>query len=88
MRKKIFAALVVAAGVAFAGYNTIKSQNEGKALSDLIGANVEALASGETDSGGNTFYCCGNTGTCAKGTDAETGEEFIIHGTLQSSPCK
>lgn len=50
MRKKIFAALVIAAGVAFAGYNTLKSQDSGKALSDLIGANIEALASGETGS--------------------------------------
>lgn len=88
MRKKLFAALIIAAGIAFAGYNVAQSQNEKNSLSDLLTANVEALAGGETDSGGSTFYCCGNTGTCAKGTDSETGEEFVIHGTLQKKPCK
>lgn len=34
---------------------------------DLALANVEALANDE--SGGSTFYCCGNTSTCAKGKD-------------------
>lgn len=48
MRKKIFAVLVVAVGVAFAGYNMMQSQNEGKALSDLALANVEALANDES----------------------------------------
>lgn len=44
MRKKIFAALLVAVGVAFAGYNVMQSQNEKNLLTDLALANVEALA--------------------------------------------
>lgn len=47
MRKKVFAALVVAVGVAFAGYNIVQSQNEKSTLSELALANVEALARGE-----------------------------------------
>lgn len=56
MRRKIFAVLVVAVGVAFAGYNMVKLQNEGKALSDLVLANMEALAS-------DTEYEIGSPGT-------------------------
>lgn len=51
MRKKLFAALVVAAGVAFAGYNMVQSQNEKNSLSDLLMANVEALAGDEYEIG-------------------------------------
>lgn len=47
MRKKILAAFVVAAGVAFAGYNMIQTQNEKDALADILMANVEALADDE-----------------------------------------
>lgn len=47
MRKKIFVVLVVAVGVAFAGYNMMQSQNDGKTLSNLALANVEALATPE-----------------------------------------
>jgi len=41
--------------------------------------NIEALASENSKS---DFYCCGNSGTCA------TGPNFVIHGTLSTSPCK
>ena len=52
-------------------------------------ANVEALTDiNETDSSGQTLYCCGNEDTCAKGEDEDTGEEFIIHGVLSSKKCK
>lgn len=62
MRKKIFAALVVAAGVAFAGYNTIKSQNGKNMLSSLALANIEALARGEIP---EVDITCGSTsGKC------------------------
>lgn len=54
MRKKLFAALIVAAGIAFAGYNVAQSQNEKNSLSDLLMANVEALARDEANSNGNT----------------------------------
>ncbi|WP_455592668.1 NVEALA domain-containing protein [Bacteroides sp.] len=47
MRKKLFAALIVAAGMMFAGYNIVQSQNSKNSLSDLLTANVEALARGE-----------------------------------------
>lgn len=47
MGKKIFAALVVVVCVGFAGYNVMQSQNDKDALSDLLMANVEALADDE-----------------------------------------
>lgn len=50
MRKKILAALVVAAGVAFAGYNVMQSQSDKNLVSDLLMANVEALAADESGS--------------------------------------
>ena len=58
-------------------------------MSELAMANVEALADiNETDSSGQTLYCCGNEDTCANGEDEDTGEEFIIHGVLSSKKCK
>lgn len=50
MKKKIFTTLVIAVSVAFAGYNMMKSQNDGKKLSDLVSTNIEALAMGEGNS--------------------------------------
>lgn len=47
MGKKIFAALVVAVCVGFAGYNVMQSHDDKDALSDLLMANVEALADDE-----------------------------------------
>lgn len=44
MGKKIFAAFVVAVCVGFAGYNVMQSQTDKNMLSDLLLANVEALA--------------------------------------------
>lgn len=69
MRKKIFAALVVAAGVAFAGYNTLKLQDDEKMLSDLVLANVEALARGELPEveitcGATSGKCWAPSGDC------------------------
>ena len=83
MGKKIFATLIVAVVATFAGYNIYQS------MSEVAMANVEALADiNETDSSGQTLYCCGNEDTCAKGEDEDTGEEFIIHGVLSSKKCK
>lgn len=48
MKKKIVGVIAVVAIAAMAGYNVYSSQNDGK-LSDLALANVEALASGESD---------------------------------------
>ena len=89
MGKKIFATLIVAVVATFAGYNIYQSQRAEVTMSDLAMANVEALADiNETDSSGQTLYCCGNEDTCAKGEDEDTGEEFIIHGVLSSKKCK
>ena len=55
MSKKIFAALIVAVVATFAGYNIYQSQKTEKIVSDLVIANVEALA-GDTE-GGATITC-------------------------------
>lgn len=81
--KKFFGIIAIVAVVAAISWNLSQSQNEIE-LSDLALTNVEALARGE---GPQTYYCCGNTGTCAKGTNSETGKEFIIHGRLSTNPC-
>ena len=89
MGKKIFATLIVAVVATFAGYNIYQSQRAKNTMSELAMANVEALADiNETDSSGQTLYCCGNEDTYAKGEDEDTGEEFIIHGVLSSKKCK
>lgn len=51
MRKKLLAAFIVAAGVAFTGYNMMQAKNDKNTLSDLFTTNVEALAMGESGSG-------------------------------------
>lgn len=48
MRKKVLAALVVAVGVAFAGYNIVQAQKTVSLLSDLRLINVEAMAQDES----------------------------------------
>ena len=86
--KKMIKIAFVAAFAAIAGYGVYANQKS-EVLSDLTLANVEALADiNETDSSGQTLYCCGNEDTCAKGEDEDTGEEFIIHGVLSSKKCK
>ena len=67
------------------GYNVYSNQNS-EMISTLSFNNIEALASDESD-GDKIFYCCVNTGVCAKGPDADTGEEIIIHGKLSKKPC-
>ena len=60
MGKKIFATLIVAVVATFAGYNIYQSQRAKNTMSELAMANVEALADiNETDSSGQTLYCCG-----------------------------
>lgn len=83
MGKKIIGVIAFTAIAVVAGWNFQRNINK-MDLSDLAIANVEALANGE--SGTSTFYCCGNTCTCAKGTD-QNGNEFIIHGHLSTNPC-
>ena len=62
MSKKVFAALIVAVVATFAGYNIYQSQRAEKIVSDLVMANVEALA-GDTE-GGATITC---SRTCSDG---------------------
>lgn len=57
MRKKIFAAMIVAVIAMFAGYNMYQSQRAESTMSNLALANVEALADEEV-MGGN---CEGST---------------------------
>ena len=86
MKKKILSGLFASALLIAAAIGAMESKKSEAGLSDLAMANVEALATREGP--GYTFYCCGNTNTCAKGIDQDTGNEFIIHGTLKSNPCK
>lgn len=88
MRKKILAAFIVAAGVAFAGYNMIQSQNEKDALADILMANVEALASDE--SGGNTVTCYSSSSAKSGATYYDCGNcsrQFNSKGRGDSSTC-
>lgn len=64
MKKKIFATLVVAVGVAFAGYNMMKSQNEKNVMPDLLLANVEALAASRGEIPEVEITCGGSGGRC------------------------
>lgn len=76
MRKKIFAALVVAVGVGFAGYNVMQTQKDKDALSDLLIANVEALADDEAPSG----YSCSVSRDCGGGATVScTGTQKCEH---------
>lgn len=58
--KKIIKIIFVTAFATMAGYGVYTNQKT-DAMSDLVLANVEALA--QDESGGNV-YCCGNYGTC------------------------
>lgn len=58
--KKIIKIAFVAAFAAVTGYGVYTNQRT-ETMSDLMLANVEALASGES---GQNVYCCGNYGDC------------------------
>ena len=60
MRREKIVIFAFFMAVAFMSYNVLQRKDR-KVMSDLLLANVEALAQGE--SGGNV-YCCGNYGTC------------------------
>ena len=78
MSKKIFAALIVAVVVTFAGYNIYQSQRTEVTMSDLVMANVEALADSRESSAdctfvnvsydqySNTLHCSGNGTLCCR----------------------
>lgn len=56
MKKKNYVTLIIAVAAMLAGYNIYATQN-GKKISDLILANVEALANDESDAGGGDWFC-------------------------------
>lgn len=88
MGKKIFAALVVAVGVGFAGYNMMQSQNDKDALSDLLMANVEALANDEAQ--GNSVTCYSSSRSKSGSTYYDCGgctRQFNSEGRGSSSTC-
>lgn len=88
MRKKIFAALVVAVCVGFAGYNVMKSQNDKGALSDLLMANVEALA--DDEGSGNSVTCYSSSRSKSGSTYYDCGgctRQFNSEGRGSSSTC-
>lgn len=73
MKKYIIRTAFIAAFALMAGYSVYTSQ-QGKTMSDLALANVEALADGENDNqgtlygnpSGTRFCCCpGSTRTCS-----------------------
>lgn len=85
MKKKVIDVLAVVVITAIWGYNVCTSQNNVR-LSNLALNNVEALADNENE-GNIILYCCGNIGVCAKGPDADTGQEIFMRGTLSTKPC-
>lgn len=81
MRKKFFKVALMAAVVAVAGYGVYQTQQEGP-MSEVMLANVEALARGE----GDRIYCCGNNGDCMEVLGPD-GSEHIVAGLKLSVPC-
>lgn len=84
MRKKIFAAMIVAVIAIFAGYNIFQSQRAENTMSDLAMANVEALAFGEDNTGEDV--------DCFKNISSPTEDEYhndpSLYATVTScSPC-
>ncbi|RHL12963.1 MULTISPECIES: NVEALA domain-containing protein [Bacteroides] len=73
----------VAAFVTVAGYSVYSSQKS-DAMSNLMLANVEALAGGEGS--GSDIYCCGNSGVCMVVID-NTGTKHDVKGVKSTLPC-
>lgn len=69
MSKKIYAVLVVAVVAMFAGYNMYQSQKTEKIVSDLVMANVEALADNEDFTITCSRTCSDGVGRCYKTID-------------------
>ena len=62
MKAKFFKYVFVVVIAMVSGINVFNAQKS-EVLSDLVLANVEALADDES---GKVVYCCGRAGTCAK----------------------
>lgn len=80
MKKKVFIGIALCALVTIVSLNFNSIIRKSGNTSVLTLANVEALAYAEGDI--SEFWCCGNTGTCAKGPN------FIIYGTLKTTACE
>ena len=78
MKKTMKAAFVVAVA-AVIGYGVYENQ-QADTMSDIMLANVEALASGEGGSG--NVYCCGNFGDCMGVVGGG-----VVKGVKFSRPC-
>lgn len=85
MNRFYFITLLLTVVGIFININFYNSQ-QSVSFSNLALSNVEALATLAEDDK-TEFWCCGNSGTCAKGTDETTGEDFEIKGKLSTSPC-
>jgi hypothetical protein len=88
MNKKLMKATFIAAIAMMTGVNVFNAQKS-EQLSDIVLANVEALADkSEIDNGGsgNKIYCCGNYGTCMVVYDAKF-EQYEVGGLKFSTPC-
>ena len=73
MKKKIFGAALIAAMAVAAGWNFNQSKNEME-LSDLVLANVEALARYEDKSPYHLFPCPSSSGNECRFKDSERPE--------------
>ena len=58
MKKRIFKVLAVAAFTMVAGYNVYQSNNEAEGMSELLLANVEAIAASEIGSISDCDHYC------------------------------
>lgn len=66
--------------VGIIGYSEMNVNVSNIKLSDLALNNVEALADiNETDT--KEYWCCGNTGVCAEGTN------YVLHGKFSDTKC-
>ena len=82
--KKFLKYAFVAAFVTVAGYGVYASQKS-DAMSDIMLANVEALAN-NGECSGSDIYCCGNAGVCMVVID-NTGTKHDVKGVKSTLPC-
>lgn len=90
MKNKMLATILVTLVTVFTGYNIYQSQNS-ITLSDLVLANVEALASDNEASGGNRVTCYSSSSSKSGATYYDCGsctKQFNSKGTGTSSTCK
>ena len=72
MKKNIIKSTMIAAVAIFAGYNVYQSNVKTEGLSDIMMANVEALAQNEND---DVIKVCPNKGgTCT----IQIGEQMVV----------